>query len=936
MAIGENAGGEGGSGGSARRYMTILFADLSNSTGINETIAEEDYDRLLDSLQLSYARAADKYGGEVVRIDGDNVVIVFGYRDAHEDEGRRAVETALDIRDAAAALRPWPHRDEGAQLHSGIHSGRVNVRPGDIIRGKLVLSGHATNIASRLANAAGPGEILVSEWTLAGDRRLFEVGERRWLKIRGKEEPVAARAVSGRGKRTTENLLRGEPGQTPFVGRTAELAQLRDWMRKATSGPNQIGVVRAVAGLGKTRLIRHFLTEAAHAGVRIASGFCRPDLAGAPLHPFMRLGEDLNGETFGPDGLNSTALGQIIVRIGRSDPIIIFIDDWQWADDLSRHTLEHLRTITDDGVLFILATREMSDLDVHLVGASVLDLQPFGVIDQRALVEAMLPGSEPFAREKLIAESDGNVLLLEELCRAHAAVAGREHNRSVQAWVDVLAGARLAGLTEQAQDALKAASVLGHAFSPGLFETITGVSVDSPLLAVLQTEGLLLHDAAQGVVRFKHGLVRDAVYGLVGLQDRRHLHGKVVDLLRGEADAFHLEALAFHCTQAGRHQEAADLSERAGDKWVRLGSLDRAQSFYREEMEALDQLPRDRERFAQRDRAARKYGAAAAVDPAREHLPVLRAAVLAAEAQRDDAALGWALLWLGQARYGVGDGLKAIDDCRGALAKAVDLGDARLLVQAEATLGQACMLTCRYDESERRLRRAVAKMDDLGRGRGAATARAYSLGCLAFIRADRCDFEESELLFEAATAAISNPGLAVNASIRTLWAGACFWGDRYAEGVTHAERALAIAEATHARFLYCNSTALIGFGRWKLERSDSALQALVRATGWLSTTDNQHFQSLNQGWLAEALVDADRQAEAIPYARRALARADEGERFGEAMACRALAHIAARGLIDNSPADLLARAYRSQRIRGADHERPRNDACGQALDKVGD
>ena len=123
------------------------------------------------------------------------MLAIFGYPEAGEDDGRRAVEAALALHEAVAAL----DCGESLQLHSGIHSGLVLLHEGDAVRGRFELLGSATNIASRLCGLAEPGQILVSEATLGPERHLFETGERSHLSLKGKEDPVACSRSSAGG-----------------------------------------------------------------------------------------------------------------------------------------------------------------------------------------------------------------------------------------------------------------------------------------------------------------------------------------------------------------------------------------------------------------------------------------------------------------------------------------------------------------------------------------------------------------------------------------------------------------------------------------------------------------------------------------------------------------------------------------------------------------
>ena len=145
------------------------------------------------------------------------MLAAFGYPEPREDDARRAVEAALDLRDAVRALggeERW--RAIAPKLHSGVHSGRVLFIAGDEVRGRFELLGRPTNIASRLCNEAGPDEILVSERTLGPERYLFETSEpyRRAI-ARQRSAAVDAGGTGPRADQFPLSPRASAPGLTP-------------------------------------------------------------------------------------------------------------------------------------------------------------------------------------------------------------------------------------------------------------------------------------------------------------------------------------------------------------------------------------------------------------------------------------------------------------------------------------------------------------------------------------------------------------------------------------------------------------------------------------------------------------------------------------------------------------------------------------------------
>src|SRR5882724_3852113 len=152
----------------ARRFLTLLFSDLTGSTDLGATLEAEHYAALLKQLGEVYREIVSGHGGTIIRIQGDGVLAIFGHPETQEDDGRRATEAALDLHARVRALRlHFPaSRPISLSMHTGIHAGLVLLGQGDLVHGRFDLMGNAANIAARLSDAAGPDEILVSAETL--------------------------------------------------------------------------------------------------------------------------------------------------------------------------------------------------------------------------------------------------------------------------------------------------------------------------------------------------------------------------------------------------------------------------------------------------------------------------------------------------------------------------------------------------------------------------------------------------------------------------------------------------------------------------------------------------------------------------------------------------------------------------------------------------
>jgi class 3 adenylate cyclase len=735
--------------GPERRYLTIVFTDLCDSTRIAGALDVEDYKELLDALRPIYRDVIGRHGGRIIRTDGDGLTVIFGYPHAHEDQGRRATEAAVDLHDAVRRFEA-NHPGIGASIrhHTGICSGLVLLSVGDPVLGLYEITGDTTNVASRLAGVAGPDEIIVTEATLGSDRHFFRTDERRLVELRGKDMPVAILRVLGREPPRTRFDTRTRDGLSPFVGRRAELAQLWRCLDDSLAGRGGLAALVGAAGLGKTRLANEFLARAKERGFQIHRGYCEAYLGARTLQPFVqllrsilgidagvtgdaagewveqglaRIAPDLlhqrdlvlrllsfhGGEGTGrsaPDAEETVALlRDLFAAIARSRQAVLFIDDWQWADDISRRVLGSIRDAADPGIFLLLATREYLGIEARMREADVVELSPFNDRECEAAVGAMLVAVEPFTVARIFEDSGGNPLFIEELCHSRSRGGQERDGKDAVTWLNSLIEARFSLLPSDQAELVKKASVIGHMMPAWLFEEMTGYGENDPAVLDLADRDFIFKGAFAGGLRFKHGLTRDAIYQMVSARTRRDLHRRAAEAFLRRMDSGEeeepFEALAYHFGAAANSEQAAKYAQLAGDKAFAASSLDRAQAHYRAALASLGRLERSPANDARANILVRNFGNASAVDPSREQLPVLEQALAAATDRGDVGGAAWAELCLAQIYYGLGESRLSIEHCQGASRAANQVADHKLAGHIHATLGQALASACEYDRA---------------------------------------------------------------------------------------------------------------------------------------------------------------------------------------------------------------------------------------------
>ncbi len=274
--------------------MTILFCDVTGSTGLGERLDPERFQELLAIYFGAMREEIEAEGGTVEKFIGDAVMAAFGVPTAHEDDPSRALRAALRMRERLTLVNAEiePRFGVTLQVRTGVNTGEVLARtspqPGD-----PMVTGDAVNVAARLEQSAEPGQIAVAERTARAARgfRFRELGAK---DLRGKKQAVPTVMLEGRTSKLAE---RGVPGlRAPMVGRDAELELLRSVYQRsvAEARPNLV-TIYGDPGVGKSRLAAEFVAWAEEQvpDPRILRGRCLPYGDGVTYWPLAEILKDL-------------------------------------------------------------------------------------------------------------------------------------------------------------------------------------------------------------------------------------------------------------------------------------------------------------------------------------------------------------------------------------------------------------------------------------------------------------------------------------------------------------------------------------------------------------------------------------------------------------------------------------------------------------------
>ena len=244
-----------------RKLVTVLFADLADSTALGEAIDPERLRSLLGTYFGAMAAVIEGWGGTVQKYVGDAIMATFGVPTVREDDAERALRAGLEMLDSLASLNVDFEARHGVRLgvRIGVNTGEVIVPVGGAM-GDLIVAGDAVNTAARLQQGAPVGTVMVGPRTHDAARHVMRFGEPQALALKGKSAAVEAWPLSGANRESE----RGIPGlRAPMIGRERELGMLTDLLEEATNQASpRFAVVYGPAGMGKSRLVAEFATLA--------------------------------------------------------------------------------------------------------------------------------------------------------------------------------------------------------------------------------------------------------------------------------------------------------------------------------------------------------------------------------------------------------------------------------------------------------------------------------------------------------------------------------------------------------------------------------------------------------------------------------------------------------------------------------------------------
>jgi class 3 adenylate cyclase/tetratricopeptide (TPR) repeat protein len=592
----------------SRRTVTVLFADVADSTPLGERLDPEALRQVMSRYFETARTALERHGGTVEKFIGDAVMAVFGVPELHEDDAVRAVKAAAELRAGVDRLSEKLERERGVQIRIRIGVNTGEVVAGDGRAGHGLVTGDAVNVAKRLEEAARAGEVLVgasTEWLARAAASFEPVAP---LDLKGKSAPVEAwrivdvTAVGGAFERRLD---------TPLVGRRAELARLRSAFEHAVAERvcHRFTLLGS-AGIGKSRLACELFAEVAPTAT-VVSGRCLPYGDGITFWPLHEVIREVGGDegvvrllgggaeadlvcqrlTGGGSGQETFwAVRRLCEALARARPLVLCLEDVHWAEPTFLDLVEYLTGWIRDAPILLLCLARPEFVDQRpawVADGAFLTLSPLRPHETEELLDLL--GADTAARARIAEAAEGNPLYVEQMAAMVAEGGYANGAFTMPPTIHALLAARLDRLPPSERAALERAAVAGKEFARTAIVELTPAEerddLGADLMSLVRKDFVRPHriaSLADDAFRFAHVLVRDAAYAAIPKETRAQLHARFADWLEESArapDTEFEEIIGYHLEQAYRYREqlgplddgARVLASRAGDLLGRAG-----------------------------------------------------------------------------------------------------------------------------------------------------------------------------------------------------------------------------------------------------------------------------------------------------------------------------------------------------------------------------
>jgi len=581
--------------GGERKHLTVMFADISNSTGLIDRSDPEDAMRRMQPAIDAMRHAVDRYDGVVNKVQGDGIMALFGAPRPHEDHALRACAAALAIQASVARLG-----DPELKIRVGIHTGVVVVQAVEnTLYQTYDVAGSAAHLAARMEQMAEPGDILLTGDTAAATRQFVEAISQGWRTVRGLSEPVEVFRLLRVRHAPASVIFRSQQHLSVLTGRAAQFAALEAELTNAANGEARVVGVVGEAGSGKSRLCFEFAENCRKRGIRVYEARVMAHGHATPYQPILELLRDYLGikatqplaearrqvaEAIASlpvandtlplllDFLSLTdparpaprldpavrkmRLIELVRNIVRStepqQPAVVLVEDLHWIDAASGEFIEAMVDAVIGTTTLLLFNFRYDYVAPwmqrsHYRPVSLSALSPAETDD--LLCDLLGKDSSLALISRHIAQrAQGNPFFIEELVhsliecgdfegeRGAYRLAGGIDSIPLPTTIEALLAARIDHLDEPARQVLQCAAVIGREVPVAILESVTGLQPTELAEAIsrLRRAELLreLPLTEPGLHAFCHPLIQEVCYRSLLRERRRKIHAAVARAIK--------------------------------------------------------------------------------------------------------------------------------------------------------------------------------------------------------------------------------------------------------------------------------------------------------------------------------------------------------------------------------------------------------------------
>ncbi|MBL9038831.1 MAG: protein kinase [Archangium sp.] len=620
--------------GTEKRLLTVAYGELSGQSALSEAIGAPAMKSTLQSLGEEFIACVTRHEGRAERLPGAGFVIVFGLLNPHEDDPQRAVNACFEMLAAVeTANRRVP---KPLQLRIGIHAATVTSAYDESSLSDSLGVAEVVAVSRRILSTVGSGSIIGSK-PLEKLVRAHVQGSEREVVVNGqKQEPVFE--LTGLAERT--EFRKGLIGRTSEVNTLAALVEVV--RNRKPAGMLLVGA----PGYGKTRMLAEAATLAKRAGLTPLSARGGRTFGNAPydvvrqlLQSLMertaRSGGTLPNATSPYAGLSGLGISPIdvmrieklfaaTVKVGEATgspkeddvardraallmafdrasargPILLLVDDYHLADEVSRDLIDELQRRASKHPFGFIATARPGDISKLAPKLKRMELSAFDEATTSAMVTSLLGSGTPSAKlvEFIQNRSDGNPFFIEEL--VHSLIETTSVQQVGQEWelqpnaseavpeaLAMVVSARVERVSAGARSLLRVGAVIGRTFQADLAAAASSETVDAKVaVEECVRRGLLVNTDQPGQVRFEQSLLHEVMLQRLTSIDLKYLHQRVAEALeRGTSSGeMPYEAMSKHFLAAEQVRKAIRYLRLAADRHFERGAFVSAVDNYKQ------------------------------------------------------------------------------------------------------------------------------------------------------------------------------------------------------------------------------------------------------------------------------------------------------------------------------------------------------------------